>query len=147
MYLILKPYKIATRNEKFFLNFPKFVRFLGNFLKNGHGRHETVATPIQNSFIFRETQWGSPPESFIQKYWPVSAIQRFEVENNFLRPFSLWNCAFLTIFDFKALYFWNQSIFLDETFRRASPLSFPENEAILDGHGNCSKTLLFQKMP
>ena len=33
MYLILKPYKIATRNVNFFLNFPKFVRFLGHFLK------------------------------------------------------------------------------------------------------------------
>ena len=32
------------------------------FLENGH------ATPIQNSFILREPQWGSTPESFIQKY-------------------------------------------------------------------------------
>ena len=93
--------------------------------------------PIQNSFIFREPQWGSPPESFIQKYWLITEIQSYEVENYLLKPFSLWNCAFLRIFDFKALYFWNQSIFLNETFRRASPLSFPENEAILDGHGNC----------
>ena len=65
----------------------------------------------------------------------------------FLMPFSLWNCAFLTIFDFKALYFWNQSIFLNETFRGASPLRFPENEAILDGHGKClmPATPIFQK--
>ena len=28
-----KSYKIGTRNAKFFLNFPKFVRFLGHFLK------------------------------------------------------------------------------------------------------------------
>ena len=103
--------------------------------------------PIQNSFIFMETQWGSTPESFIQKYWPVSEIQSFEVENCFLMPFFLWNCAFLTIFDFKALYFWSQSIFLNESFRRASPLRFPENEAILDGHGNClmPATPIFQK--
>ena len=103
--------------------------------------------PIQNSFIFMETQWGSTPESFIQKYWPVSEIQSFEVENYFLMPFSLWNCAFLTIFDFKALYFWNRSIFLNETFRSASSLSFHENEAILDGHGNClmPATPIFQK--
>ena len=26
------------------------------FLENGRGRHETVAMPIQNSFIFMETQ-------------------------------------------------------------------------------------------
>ena len=111
--------------------------------------------PIQNSFIFREPQWGSPPESFIQKYWLVSEIQSFEVENYFLMPFSLWNCAFLTIFDFKALYFWNRSIFLNETFRRASSLRFPENEAILDGHGNClmpampifQKHCFFKKCP
>ena len=94
-----------------------------------------------------ETQWGSTPESFIQKCWLVSEIQSFEVENCFLMPFSLWNCAFLTIFDFKALYFWNQSIFLNETFRRASPLRFPENEAILDGRGKClmPATPIFQK--
>ena len=81
--------------------------------------------PIQNSFIFREPHWGSPPESFIQKCWLVSEIQCFELKNYFLMPFSLWNWAFLTIFDFKALYFWNQSIFLNETFRRASSLRFP----------------------
>ena len=48
---------------------------------------------------------------------------------------------------FKALYLWNQSIFLNETFRRASPLRFPENEAILDEHGNClmPATPIFQK--
>ena len=40
------------------------------------------------------------------------------------------------IFHFKALYFWNQSIFLNETFRRASLLRIPKNEAILDGHGS-----------
>ena len=103
--------------------------------------------PIQNSFIFMETQWGSTPESFIQKCWPVSEIQSFEVENYFLMPFSLWNCAFLTIFDFKALYFWSQSIFLNETFRSASPLSFHENEPILDGRGNrlMPATPIFQK--
>ena len=28
-----KPYKIATRNAKKILNLPKFVRFLGHFLK------------------------------------------------------------------------------------------------------------------
>ena len=69
------------------------------------------------------------------------------MENYFLMPFSLWNCAFLTIFDFEALYFWNQSILLNETFRSASPLRFPENEAILDGHGNClmPATPIFQK--
>ena len=69
------------------------------------------------------------------------------MENYLLMPFSLWNCAFLTIFDFKGLYFWNRSIFLNETFRRASPLRFPENEAILDGHGNClmPATPIFQK--
>ena len=91
----------------------------------------------QNSFIFREPQWGSTPESFIKKCWLVSEIQSFEVENYFLMPFSLWNCAFLMIFYFKAFYFWNWSIFLNETFRRASSLRFLENEAILDGHGNC----------
>ena len=32
-YAIGKPYKIATRNEKKIWNFPKFVRFLGHFLK------------------------------------------------------------------------------------------------------------------
>ena len=70
-------------------------------------------------------------------------------------PFSLWNCAFLTIFDFKALYFWSQSIFLNETFRSASPLSFHENEAILDGRDNClmpampifQKHCFFKKCP
>ena len=111
--------------------------------------------PIQNSFIFWETQWGSPPESFIQKYWPVSEIQCFEVENCFLMRFSLWNCTLFTIFDLKALHFWNRSIFLNETFRRASPLSFLENEAILDGHGNClmpampifQKHCFFKKCP
>ena len=92
--------------------------------------------PIQNSFIFREPQWGSAHESFIQKCWLLSEIQSFKVENYFLMPFSLWNCTFLTIFDFKALYFWNWSIFLNETFRRDSSLRFPENEAILDGRGN-----------
>ncbi len=35
------------------------------FLENGRGRHQTAAPPIQNSFIFMETQWGSTPESFI----------------------------------------------------------------------------------
>ena len=93
------------------------------------------AAPIQNSFIFRELQWGSPPESFIQKCWLVSEIQSFVVENYFLMPFSLWNCAFLTIFDLKALYFWNQSIFLNEIFRRASSLRFTINEGIVDGCG------------
>ena len=103
--------------------------------------------PIQNSFIFREPQWGSHPESFIQKYWLVSETQSFEVENYILRTFSLWNCAFLTIFDFKALYFWNQSIFLNETFRSTSPLSFHENEPFLNGRGNClmPATPIFQK--
>ena len=32
-YTIEKPYKITTRNAKKNLNFPKFVRFLGHFLK------------------------------------------------------------------------------------------------------------------
>ena len=32
-YTIEKPYKIATRNAKKIWNFPKFVRFLGHFLK------------------------------------------------------------------------------------------------------------------
>ena len=32
-YTIEKPYKIAKRNAKKILNFPKFVRFLGHFLK------------------------------------------------------------------------------------------------------------------
>ena len=94
-----------------------------------------------------ETQWGSTPESFIQKCWLVSEIQSFEVEHYFLMPFSPSNCAFLTIFDFKALYFWNQSILLNETFRRASPLRFPENETILDVRGNylMPATPIFQK--
>ena len=103
--------------------------------------------PIQNSFIFRETQGRSPPQSFVQKCWLVSEIQSFEVENCFFMPLFLWKCAFFTIFDFKAKYFWNWSIFLNETFRRACPLSFPENETILDGHGNClmPTTPIFQK--
>ena len=67
------PIKLQQEMQKKILDFPKFVRFLGHFekavfLKNGRGRHLTVAMPIQNSFIFQETQWGSPPESFIQKY-------------------------------------------------------------------------------
>ena len=57
--------------------------------------------------------------------------------NLFFSAIFLMKLGFLTIFDFKALYFWNQSTFLNETFRRASPLRFPKNEAILDGHGNC----------
>ena len=32
-YTIEKPYKIAKRNAKKIVNFPKFVRFLGHFLK------------------------------------------------------------------------------------------------------------------
>ena len=150
------PMKLQQEMQKKFWIFQNLSDFRALFekavfLENGHGRQLTVAMPIQNRFIFRETQWGSPPESFIQKCWLVSEIQSFEVENYFLGPFSLWNCAFLTIFDFKALYFWNQSIFLNEFFRSASSLRFAENEAILDGHGNClmpaTPTLLFQKMP
>ena len=33
IHTIENPYKIATRNAKKFLNFPKFVKFLGHFLK------------------------------------------------------------------------------------------------------------------
>ena len=54
--------------------------------------------------------------------------------------FTFWSVhpkVLKVIFQFKALYFWNQSTFLNETFRRSSPLRFPKNEAILDGHGNC----------
>ena len=107
--------------------------------------------PIQNSFIFREPQWGSPPESFIQKCWLVSEIQSFEVENYFLTPFSLWNCAFLTIFDFKALYFWNQSIFLNETFLIEVPWKWSYFgwawQLFNACHAHFPKTLLFQKCP
>ena len=40
--------------------------------------HLMPATPIQISFIFREPQWGNPPESFIQKYWRVSKLPIFQ---------------------------------------------------------------------
>ena len=48
------------------------------FLENGHGRHQTGAMPIHYTFIFSESQWGSPPESFIQKYWLVSNLPIFQ---------------------------------------------------------------------
>ena len=42
---------------------------------------------------------------------------------------------------------WNQSIFLNETFRRASSLKFTKNEGIVDGCGSClmSAMPIFQK--
>ena len=55
--------------------------------------------------------------------------------------------ALKIVFQFKDLYFWNQSIFFNETFRRPPSLSFHENEAILDGRVNClmPATPIFQK--
>ena len=67
------PIKLQQEMQKKILNLPKFCEIFRAFfekvvfLENGRGRHQTVARPIQNSFIFREPQWGSPPESFIQK--------------------------------------------------------------------------------
>ena len=37
------------------------------------------ATPIHYTFIFSESLWGSPPESFIQKYWLVSNLPIFQI--------------------------------------------------------------------
>ena len=64
------PTKLQQEMQKKVLNFPKFVRFLGHFLKKQCFWKMGVAgiklsKPIQNSFIFRERQWGSTPESFI----------------------------------------------------------------------------------
>ena len=127
------PIKLQKEMPKKFSNFSKIVRFLGHFLKKQCFWKMGVAGIKQLPHPFKIASF---LESFIQKCWPVSDIQSFEVENYFFIPYSLWNCAFLTIFDFKALYFWSQSIFLNETFRSASPLRFPENEAILDVHGS-----------
>ena len=51
------------------------------------------------------------------------------------------------IFVLKALYFWYESMFLNETSRRTSSLNFPENEYILDGQSNwiMPATPIFQK--
>ena len=117
------------------------------FWGNGCGRHKNGCHAHPNYLHFQGTSMRKASwKSFIQKWWPVLEIQSFEVENYFLMPFSLWNCAFLTIFDFKGLYFWNQSIFLNETFRRASSLRFTKNEGIMDGCGPCSKNTTFSKM-
>ena len=127
--------------KKIFFEIFKICWFLGPFLKKQcfwkMGMAGIKQLPCPSKIAFREPHWGSPTESFIQKCWLVLEIQSFEVES----------CTFLTVMEFKALYFWNQSIFLNETFRRASPLRFPENEAILDGRGNClmPATPIFQK--
>ena len=48
------------------------------FWENGCGRHQMGATLIHYTSIFNESQWGSPPESFIQKYWLVSNLPIFQ---------------------------------------------------------------------
>ena len=73
-YTIEKPFKIATRNAKKILNFPKFVRFLGHFLKKqcfwkmGVAGIKRLPRPSKTGSFFMDTQWGSTPERFIEKY-------------------------------------------------------------------------------
>ena len=84
-YTIEKPYKIATRNAKknfefskiCWFNFRAFFKKLV-FWENGRGRHQMGATLIHYTSIFNESQWGSPHESFIQKYWLVSNLPIFQ---------------------------------------------------------------------
>ena len=66
---------------------------------------------------------------------------------NVTLPKAILSTANIFAVHFKALCFWNQLIFLNETFRMASSLSFPKNQAILDGLENCvmPATLIFQK--
>ena len=73
--------------QKKILNFPKFVRFLGHFLKKqcfwkmGVAGIKQLPRPSKNRVIFIETQWGSTPENFIQKHRLASEIQSFKVKN------------------------------------------------------------------
>ena len=82
-YTIEKPYKFSTRNAEkiwIFQNLLVFRAFFEKavFWENGWGRHQMGATFIHYTSIFNESQWGSPPESFIQKYWLVSNLPIFQ---------------------------------------------------------------------
>ena len=77
------PIKLLPEMKKIFLKCSKFVGFRdlfwkSNFLENGRDRHQMGAIPIHYTFIFNQSQWGSPPESFIQKYWQVSKLPIFQ---------------------------------------------------------------------
>ena len=77
------PIKLLPEMKKEFWNFQNLFGFRdlfwkSNFLENGRGRHQIGAIPIHYTFIFNQSQWGSPPESFIQKYWQVSKLPIFQ---------------------------------------------------------------------
>ena len=75
MYVPLKNLmKLVPEMKKKIVGFRAFFE-KAVFWENGRGRHQTRATTIQYMSIFSEFQWGSPSESFIQKYWLVSIFK------------------------------------------------------------------------
>ena len=67
------PIKLQQEIKKKIWNFLKFVRILGHFLnkqcfwKMGVAGIKQSPRPSKIASFFMETQWGSTPESFIQK--------------------------------------------------------------------------------
>ena len=77
------PVKLPPEMQKkiwIFQNLLVFRAFLKKlvFWENRSGRHQMGATLIHYTSIFNESQWGSPHESFIQKYWLVSNLHIFQ---------------------------------------------------------------------
>ena len=77
------PIKLPPEMQKNFWIFQNLLVFRAFFEKsvfweNGRGRHQMGTTLIHYTSIFIESQWGSPPESFIQKYWLVSNLPIFQ---------------------------------------------------------------------
>ena len=72
--------KKCKKNFWIFQNLLVFRAFFEKsvFWENGRGRHQMGTTLIHYTSIFIESQWGSPPESFIQKYWLVSNLPIFQ---------------------------------------------------------------------
>jgi len=132
------------------LNFPKFVGFLGHFLKQQcfwkMGVADIGRLPCPSKMAsfsgnlnveallkvsYRNIYWLEIYKSLKSK---IIKKAQFHKENGIKNNFPLQSFVFLK----------PVNIFV---FRRASPLRFPEGEAILDGRGNCvmPATTIFQK--
>ena len=71
--------------------------------ENGCRRNRMGATPIHFSPIFNVSQWGSSPESFIQKYWLVSNLPIFQ-NYYFFNKFLKFSIFFIFGVNFIGLY-------------------------------------------
>ena len=99
------PIKLQKEMQKKFWIFQNLLVFRAFFKKlvfweNGRGRHQMGATLIHYTSIFNESQWGSPHESFIQKYWLVSNLPVFQkniaFSKNGLKTNNFWKNDFFS---------------------------------------------------